>query len=156
MSNESKQNNVEQKSALELIAEQMLKRQVREDAAEELSIADRARKIERRAAVDQSLVESEHATQRNCSHKQGRTAFKQVQDMYNLYGHYLVDGSVFVKCRSCHMQWNRSDTREFLIVNGKKVANHTGKSFLDIWEKVPKENISRSEVTINTSVPVLA
>jgi hypothetical protein len=100
---------------------------------------------------DQRVREKEMKLQARCSHEKGLAGLPRPDGakFYNIYAHRLPDGKIFIQCRDlCAMRWNQGDTREYLIRDGKKVKNHTGKSFADMWLLLPRDSFSSSEIQL--------
>jgi hypothetical protein len=150
------------------LEEIMLSREIREQAEwEEKQAAQREEKLAKAARLNARLqsekwaLDKEINTQKRCDHQKGSNAFKKSPvPEYNIYAHQLPDGTFFIKCRNrCGMRWNQGDTREFLIRDGKKIPNHTGQSFEDMWSKLPHDSLSRSDVVtpaVGSEAPVSA
>lgn len=64
--------------------------------------------------------------QARCSHLKGgrKGPRSQVRD-YAVGIHTFITGRPEIRCFICKMIWKMNDTAEFLIRNGRKIANHT-------------------------------
>lgn len=125
---------------------------------EKLRKAARLRtKLERESRSDTKKQQD----QRRCNHEKGQNAYKRKPiPEYNIYAHQLPNGMFFIACRNrCGMKWYQGDTKEFLMPNPvrgnkKPLPNHTGKSFEDMWDKLEKPSISRSEIVMQAPVAI--
>jgi hypothetical protein len=145
-----------------------LKRELREQAelerqdAERLELAaTRSVKEKKRQLTDAQSAALEIAQQKSCSHLKNRAGnIEGPHTFHNIYAHQLPTGDFFIKCRNkCGMRWNYGDTKEFLFRKDakgimRKIPNHTGLSFGDMWLKLPPDSISRSEIVTAAQPPM--
>lgn len=151
------------------LEELMLKREIRE--AEEFEQRQGslkaqalhfAEKLKNKLQREQRGTDKEIKHQSRCNHHKGNGCYKKSPvPEFNLYAHQLPSGRFFIKCLAgCAMRWDQGDTREMLQnYHGKRVKNHTGFSFEDMWAKLPHDSVSRSEVSmlgVGTEAPANA
>lgn len=64
--------------------------------------------------------------QARCKHlKGGKRGPKTQQKDYAVYQHTFINADTVIRCQVCGMRWRQQDTAEYLLRNGKKIANHT-------------------------------
>jgi hypothetical protein len=93
------------------------------EASAEKSYAARAAQREKStlAHVQKQLVK-----QSRCRHlKGGRKGPRSGVLDYAVYLHTFINGESRIKCFICNMAWRGQDTVDFLVRNGRQIANHT-------------------------------
>lgn len=67
-------------------------------------------------------------TQKNCHHRKGywKGGPGPLTVDYAVYMHTFINMKREAKCRICKMTWRPEDTKDFLIIHGQQVQNHTG------------------------------
>ena len=64
--------------------------------------------------------------QARCRHlKGGRKGPRSGVLDYAVYLHTFINGESIIKCFICNMRWKSQDTVDFLVRNGRQIANHT-------------------------------
>jgi hypothetical protein len=79
-------------------------------------------------------------TQAKCKHQKGYWSKgpAPIRTDYAVYQHTFIDMKRQAKCRICKMTWRPEDTKDFLVINGQQVKNHTGIG----WEDAENGKIS--------------
>jgi hypothetical protein len=145
-------------NTMERMLELQLKREEREAKEQARADAERAEiasarqaKIDNRVKKDRDALAKKFRVQVNCTHEKGKAGIPRTDGakFYNIYAHRFPGGQICIACRNqCGMRWWQGDTREWLIRDGKRVKNHTGKSFADMWKLLPNDAFSSSEVAM--------
>jgi hypothetical protein len=64
--------------------------------------------------------------QARCRHLKGATSTAKNPTIdYAVYQHTFVSADTYIRCQICGMRWKPQDTVEYLVRNGRKIANHT-------------------------------
>lgn len=113
-------------TAIELMAEVMLKRELRENEKEEARLAAEKKRQDKRDENALSHFNDKLSEQARCRHlKGGKNRVRtQVKD-YAVYLHTFINTERVIRCQLCGMKWKPQDTKEFLVREGKKKVNHT-------------------------------
>lgn len=93
--------------------------------------------------------------QKNCKHlKGGKYRKKNAVKDYGLGCHTFINGAMEIRCLvGCRMRWIPTDTREYIIRDGRKLRNHTGKSWADVVEMLDVDS-SNTPTKSETSIPL--
>lgn len=139
-------------SKLELLLSLMLKKEEANLVKEE---TDRQRLLQ--IAAQREKTQSQNAykiirLQATCKHlKGGRRLKSDTKIDYNVILHVFPDGIWQIKCLGCAARWRKTDTKEFLFRNGKKIPNHTRMGWTEALVLVDQSTntFSSSEVPSN-------
>lgn len=142
------------KTALELMAEIMLKREIRENEKEEARLASEAKRQKQRDINARSHFNDKLTEQARCRHlKGGKNRVRtQVKD-YAVYMHTFINTERVIRCQLCGMKWKPQDTKEFLVRNGKNTPNHTKLGWEEALAMVNETSNtpSASEIPLNAT-----
>jgi hypothetical protein len=138
---------------LELLAQQ-----------QEFLISERAKVAEKERLQDEAFQHRERqiiqnnkdwnrgilAKQKKCQHmkgywKQGLPTPGHID--YAVYMHTFINMKREIKCRICKMTWRPEDTKDFLVINGEQLPNHTGIG----WEDAINGRLSALAMTANST-----
>ncbi len=117
--------------------------------------AMQARNEQRRINAEYKVVE-DNRKQQICTHLKGAKGIKGFQTDYAVYAHTFTDGSSYIRCQICGAKWRNQDTQEYLVRNGKKIANHTKIGWTEALAMLNKTSNtpSASEITVSAQ-PIL-
>ncbi len=88
-------------------------------------------------------------TQKNCHHRKGfwKRGPGPLTTDYAVYMHTFINMKREIKCRICKMTWRPEDSKDFLVINGQQVPNHTGIG----WEDAINGKISAVAMTAQST-----
>jgi hypothetical protein len=137
------------------LTQMMFQREARKDA-EEKAFAERIEQRDRQRRLNaREFGRQQMANQAGCKHQKGlgKGSIKGPVVDYAVYLHTFIDHSQTIKCRICKMSWRPGDTKEFLMVNGQKVKNHTNYGWAEAVEmtKQSTDKESSSEAPLNVT-----
>lgn len=138
-------------TAIELMAEIMLKREMRLVAEDEAKVAALKRREEQRDRNARSEYEDDLVDQAKCKHlKGGKNRIRLQAKDFAVYHHTYINRETVIRCFLCGMKWKPQDTKESLLRNGKKVANHTNIG----WEEAIAMLAETSNQPSSSEVPL--
>lgn len=113
-------------STMDVMLQIMLKREMRLVAEEEAKVEAAKKREEQRDRNARSNFEDVLTKQAACRHLKGgkHRSRTQAKD-YAVYIHTFINTERVIRCFLCGMKWKNQDTKEFLVRNGIKKANHT-------------------------------
>lgn len=98
-------------------------------------------------------VEKQLIKQARCRHlKGGKLGPLGGVPNYNVIMHTLINNRTFGKCNNCGMKWFPQDSQEFLIRNGRKIANHTKQG----WSEFQQMFQQSTNTPTSSEVPLQA
>jgi hypothetical protein len=88
-------------------------------------------------------------TQAKCHHRKGfwKHGPGPLTVDYAVYMHTFINMKREIKCRICKMTWRPEDTKEFLVISGQNIPNHTGIG----WEDAVNGKISALAMTAQST-----
>lgn len=116
----------QQQASLDAMLKVMLTREARLAKAEEDAEKARQHRELQRDRNAKSSYEDARVLQAKCKHLKGGKHRSRVQVTdYAVYHFTYINMERVIRCFLCKAKWKTQDTREFLVRNGKKIANHT-------------------------------
>ena len=109
------------------LTQMMFQREARKEQEEQALIQRIEQRDKQRKLNAREFGRQQMATQAQCKHQKGlgKGSMKGPVVDYAVYLHTFIDHSQTIKCRICKMTWHPRDTKEFLMINGAEVRNHT-------------------------------
>ncbi len=143
------------------LTQMMFQREARKEGEEKALIERFEQRDKQRRLNAREFGRQQMATQAGCKHQKGlsRGSIKGPVVDYAVYLHTFIDHSQTIKCRICKMTWRPGDTKEFLMINGQKIANHTKVGWAEAVEftkqSTDKESSSEAPLHVDGDIALL-
>lgn len=150
----------EKKSSTDVLAEILLKREMKEEQEKLDKEAKYAEKNKKRIAQDAQTIKNLNRQYANCdhlqgNHKNGEIPFKEVTHMSL---HTFQDNTKRIRCNKCGFKWFPGDTAEVIKRDGVKQDNPTGIGWKEAYKTCLRyKNVGNKPscgfITVEVKVP---
>jgi len=143
------------------LTQMMFQREARKEQEEQAFIQRIEQRDKQRKLNAREFDRTRLLTQAQCKHQKGlgKGSIKGPVVDYAVYLHTFIDHSQTIKCRICKMSWRPGDTKEFLMINGKQVTNHTkvgwGEAVEMTKQSTDKESSSEAPLHVDGDIALL-
>lgn len=138
---------MEKQSATEILAELMLRREMKDEQTKAANEARLAVKLVRQQQADADSVKNENRRHANCdhlqgNHKNGEAPFREISHLsLHTYGGPSTEDNRRIRCNKCGAKWYPGDTAEIYCIsklrgNDEKLPNPTVMSWKDAYKTV--------------------
>lgn len=141
--------------------EMMLKREARKEKEDQALIERIEAREKQRRANARDFDRAKILAQATCKHQKGvgKGSIKGPVVDYAVYLHTFIDHSQTIKCRICKATWRPGDTKEYLLINGQRIPNHTKIGWDDAVsmtrQSTDKESSSEAPLHVDGEIELL-
>lgn len=143
------------------LTQMMMKREERKEKEEQALIERIETREKQRRQNARDFDRARILTQATCKHQKGvgKGSIKGPVVDYAVYLHTFIDHSQTIKCRICKATWRPGDTKEFLLISGQKIPNHTKLGWEDAVgmtkQSTDKESSSEAPLHVDGEIELL-
>lgn len=143
------------------LTQMMMKREERKEKEEQALIERIESREKQRRNNARDFDRARILAQATCKHQKGvgKGSIKGPVVDYAVYLHTFIDHSQTIKCRICKSTWRPGDTKEYLLINGQRIPNHTKLGWEDAVamtkQSTDKESSSEAPLHVDGEIELL-